>query len=90
MLRVAQRCPGAVMDSTWFDYTRPLLTALPGQLVEVRCVISRQLARSRYYARATSRHHGHLDLARSEEELWGQPSDPLGVGPLITVGTTRS
>ncbi|MEO6081910.1 MAG: hypothetical protein ABIQ18_02260 [Umezawaea sp.] len=36
-LRVAARCPGAVVDSTWFDYTRPLVAALPGPVVEVRC-----------------------------------------------------
>ncbi len=88
MLRVAQRCPGAVLDSTWFDYTRPLVTALPGRLVEVRCTVTRELARARYYARATGRHPGHLDLARSEDELWGQPVPPLGVGPLIEVDTT--
>lgn len=29
MLQVARRCPGAILDSTWFDYTRPLVTALP-------------------------------------------------------------
>jgi hypothetical protein len=31
MLRVARTCPGAVMDSTWFDYALPLARVLPGQ-----------------------------------------------------------
>ena len=88
MLRVAQRCPGAVLDSTWFDYTRPVVAALPGRLVEVRCTVIRELARARYPARAAARHPGHLDLARSEHELWGQPVPPLGVGPLIEVDTS--
>ncbi len=88
MLTVARRCPGAVMDSTWFDYTRPLVIGLPGQLVEVRCVVPRDLARSRYHARAAGRHPGHLDSARSEDELWSQPVRPLGVGALIEVDTT--
>jgi predicted ATPase len=38
MLRVARRCRGAVLDSTWFDYALPLVRTLPGLLVEVRCV----------------------------------------------------
>lgn len=69
MLRVAQRCPGGVLDSNWFDYTRPLVAALPGRVVEVRCVVGRELARARYYARADTRHPGHLDRARGEDEL---------------------
>jgi predicted kinase len=89
MLRVAQHCPGAVLDSTWFDYTRPLVAALPGRLIEVRCTVTRELARARYHARATARHPGHLDLERSENELWEQPVSPLGVGPLIEVDASR-
>lgn len=52
MLRIAATCPGAVMDSTWFEYTRSLVTALPGRLVEVRCVVSVEVARARYDVRA--------------------------------------
>jgi predicted kinase len=89
MLRVATRCPGAVLDSTWFDYARPLLAGLPGRLVELRTVLSREEARSRYYARAGSRHPGHLDRERTEDELWGRPVTPLGVGPLVEVDTSR-
>jgi predicted kinase len=88
MLRVAQRCPGGVLDSTWFDYTRPLVAALPGRLVEIRCMVDRELARARYYARAAARHPGHLDTVRSEDELWGQPVRPLGVGTLLQVNTS--
>jgi predicted kinase len=87
-LRIARRCPGAVLDSTWFDYTKPLVEALPGPVVEVRCVVPLEVARSRYYARAAGRHAGHLDLAREEAELWGAPVRPLGVGPLVEVDTT--
>jgi predicted kinase len=88
MLRVATRCPGAVLDSTWFDYARPLLAGLPGRLVEVRTVLSREEARSRYYARAGGRHPGHLDRERTEDELWGRRVTPLGVGPLVEVDTS--
>ncbi|WP_410567207.1 AAA family ATPase [Amycolatopsis sp. cmx-4-61] len=87
-LRIARRCPGAVLDSTWFDYTQPLVAQLPGRVVEVRCVVPLEIARSRYYARASHRHAGHLDLAREEAELWGEPVPPLGAGPLVEVDTT--
>ncbi|MEV6872131.1 AAA family ATPase [Amycolatopsis sp. NPDC051128] len=87
-LRVARHCPGAVLDSTWFGYTRSHVTALPGRIVEVRCVVPVELARSRYYARAANRHTAHLDLERDEAELWGEPVPPLGVGPLVEVDTS--
>lgn len=87
MLRAARRCPGAVLDSTWFDYTRPLVTALPGPVVEVRCLVPVEVARERYHLRAAHRHPGHLDLARDEDELWGTPVHPLGVGPVVPVDT---
>ncbi|MFL6125300.1 AAA family ATPase [Actinophytocola sp.] len=88
VLRLARHCPGAVLDSTWFPYTRPLVSALPGPVVEVRCVVPMAVARERYYARTAHRHPGHRDLARDEAELWGEPVRPLGVGPLVEVDTT--
>ncbi len=88
VLRIARRCPGAVVDSTWFGYTRPLVAALPGPVVELRCVVPLEVARSRYCARAAGRHAGHLDLRRDEAELWGEPVRPLGVGPVVEVDTT--
>lgn len=89
VLRIARRCPGAVVDSTWFDYTRPLVAALPGPVVELRCVVPVKVARARYRARAADRHAGHLDLERDEAELWGEPVRPLGVGSVVEVDTTE-
>jgi len=34
MLGVAQRCPSDIMDSTRFDYTKPLVTTLPDRVGE--------------------------------------------------------
>lgn len=87
VLRMALTCPGAVIDSTWFEYTRPLVDRLPDPVVEVRCVADRATVRARYAARL--RDPRHLDSLRDEGELWGQPVVPLGVGPLIEVDTTR-
>src|SRR5438309_12100527 len=37
MLAIARNSPGAVMDSTWYAYTRPLIEELEGSVVEVHC-----------------------------------------------------
>ena len=88
MLRVAARCPGGVLDSTWFGYALPLVRSLPGRLAEVHCMVPLDVARARYQARAAGRHAGHLDTDRTDAELWGEPVRPLGLGPAITVDTS--
>jgi predicted kinase len=88
MLRAARTCPGAVLDSSWFDYALPLARTLPGRLIEVHCTVPLDLARARYRARTGHRHAGHLDYARSDQELWGEPSRPLGLGPVVAVDTS--
>ncbi len=88
LLQTARGCPGAVLDSTWFTYTEPLVRTLPGRCVEVRCVVPLEIARSRYAIRAGDREPGHLDTHRDEDELWGAPVAPLGVGPLVEVDTS--
>jgi hypothetical protein len=45
LLRLARDFPGAVIDSTWYDYTRPLVAQLSGPIVEVRCLVSVETAR---------------------------------------------
>lgn len=88
VLTLARRCPDAVVDSTWFEDARALAETLPRPLVEVRCVVPLEVARERYLSRAAGRHPGHLDLARTERELWGAPVEPLGLGPLVEVDTS--
>ena len=85
-LRAAQGCTTAVIDSTWFASSLPLVEELGGPFVEIRCRIPVELARRRYRERA--RDVRHLDHARSEEELWGREVAPLGVGPLLEVDTS--
>jgi predicted kinase len=88
MLRAARTCPGAVLDSTWFDYALPLARTLPGRLIEVHCTVPVELAMARYRARTGRRHAGHLAGARGDEELWGEPSHPTGLGPVVMVDTS--
>ena len=85
-LRAAHGCPGAVIDSTWFDYTEPLVRTLPAPIIEVRCRVGLDVARSRYGQ--GRRDERHLDDRRDEHELWGREVAPLGVGPLVEVDTT--
>jgi predicted kinase len=85
VLRIAKGCPGAVIDSTWFAYSLPLVQDLPGPFVEIRCRLDVGVARDRYRRRV--RDERHLDGQRSEEELWGSDVAPLGVGPLIELDT---
>jgi predicted kinase len=86
VLRVARGCDGAVLDSTWFDYTQRLVAELDGPVVEVRCHASLDVVRARY--RERRRDERHLDERRSGAELWGSEVPPLGAGPLVDVDTS--
>jgi predicted kinase len=86
LLRVARGCPAAVIDSTWFAYSLPLVKTLSGPFAEVHCIVPRALARQRFAAR--TRDERHLDSLRDQDELWGTAVVPLGVGPLIDVDTS--
>lgn len=88
VLRVAQGCSGAVIDSTWYPYSLPLVRALAGPFVEIRCRVDVDIARQRYRQRV--RDERHLDRARTEDELWEDDVPPLGVGPLIELDTARA
>ena len=46
------------------------------------------MAKSRYRARASQRHAGHLDAARGDAELWEEPARALGLGPVVEVDTS--
>ena len=86
--RAARTGPGAVLDSTWVDYALPLVRTLPGPLIEVHCTVAPDLTRARYRARTGHRHAGHLDEARTDQELWGEPSRPTGLAPVIVADTS--
>ena len=89
MLTVARTSPGAVLDSTFYPYTLPHLRALPGQLIEIRCVCPRRVVEARYRARSGSRARGYFDSERPAEELWNEHHlTPTGLGPLIEVDTS--
>jgi predicted kinase len=89
MLTVARTSPGAVLDSTFYPYTLPHLRALPGQLIEIRCVCPHPVVEARYRARSGSRARGYFDSERPAEELWNEHHlTPTGLAPVIEVDTT--
>ncbi|HWK16995.1 MAG TPA: AAA family ATPase [Solirubrobacteraceae bacterium] len=89
MLEVASTSGGAVLESTFFPYAYPRISALPGSLIEVRCRCPAAVAQARYRERSGRRHRGHLDLDRQPDELWSEESSrPLGIAPVIVVDTT--
>jgi predicted kinase len=88
VLTVARGCPAAVIDSTWFPYVAPMVDDLGGPFVEIRCEVGLDVARERF--RSRRRDLRHLDEQRTENELWGDPVHPLGVGALVRVDTNRA
>jgi predicted kinase len=90
MLTVARSAhTGAVLDSTFLPYAFPVLTSLPGRLVEVHCRCARSIVAARYLARGRDRHAGHLDAERTAEELWNERNtNPTGIAPCIVVDTS--
>lgn len=88
MLRVAHRLPGGRYWTAPGFPTAFRSSAHYPRLVEVRCIVSLDLARARYRKRAAQRHAGHWDVDRTEHELWGEPPHALGVGPVVKVDTS--
>jgi predicted kinase len=93
LLAIAAESPcGAVVESNFYRSRAVVdLRRLPGRVVEVFCRVDREVARTRYEARAGSRHAGHFDTIRSAEELWNdEVSEPVAGGwPLLEVDTTE-
>jgi predicted kinase len=87
---------GAVLESSWRADVRPLVAeglarAAVGHHVEVWCDVSADLAWARYAARSTTSHpiHGAL-MSRSEEwERMVEHGEPLALGPVRRVDTSR-
>lgn len=93
MLAVAAQSPvGAVIDSNFYR-SRAVehLRSLPGLVIEVFCRCERAVAGARYHARAGTRHAGHFDWVRDQDELWNdEVADPVAGGwPVLEVDTNR-
>ena len=93
MLAVAAQSPvGAVIESNFYRSVAAAdVERLPGDIVEVFCRCDRAVAAARYRARAGSRHAGHFDHVRTDEELWNEEvTEPVAAGwPVLEVDTNR-
>jgi len=86
-LRAAEARTAAVIDSTWYPYSLPLVRRLPGPFVEIRCRLNIVIAQERYRRRDMDPRH--LGGRRTDAELWGREVAALGVGPLLEVDTSE-
>lgn len=83
---------GAVLDS---NFRRSIaigeIRGLPGPVVEVHCRCDREAALSRYRSRAATRHPGHFDETRHDDDLWNADvTEPLAGGwAVVEVDTNR-
>ena len=94
MLAVAAASPiGAVIESNFHrSVAMDELDQLPGPVIELFCRCARDVAWERYRRRAGTRHAGHFDQDRSEEELWNsEVAEPVaGPWPLLEVDTDEA
>lgn len=88
----AQSAVGAVLDSTFHrSFALPDISNLAGVVVEVFCRCHRETSISRYRARATTRHQGHFDPERTDDDLWNpEMSTPIAGGWPVIVANTES
>jgi predicted kinase len=91
MLAVAGQTSGAVLESVWHrSRSLPDLSRLPGEIVEVFCLCSPEVAAQRYQLRTGTRSAGHFDAGRTVTDLWNdEVARPVAGGwPVIEIDTT--
>jgi predicted kinase len=84
--------PGAVVESNFHrSFALPQIQDLPGRVAEIFCRCEREVALQRYLSRATTRHYGHFDVLRRDDDLWSpEVTEPLAGGwPVVEVNTTE-
>jgi predicted kinase len=81
---------GAVLESNFHRrFAIDPLRQLPGQVIELFCHCSREVAYARYRSREGVRHPGHFDRERTMDELWNdEVTSPIAGGwPVLEVDT---
>lgn len=91
MLAVAAESPiGAVIESNFYrSVAGAQLVELPGNVIELFCRCTADVAWDRYRRRASTRPAGHFDDDRTKDELWNsEVAEPVaGPWPLLEVDT---
>lgn len=88
----------AIIESPWLAHLRPIVALELDQLRilthdEIWCDIPLSLARERFESRALERHWIHSESSGSKDadwEMWGRMAEPLGLGTVHRVDTTKS
>lgn len=88
---------GAVLESPWLAHMRPVVAAGltragASEVHEVWCAVPPDTARRRFRERAPARHPVHTEGARFPEEewrFWTEMAEPLGLGSVHRVDTSR-
>ncbi|MER5647412.1 AAA family ATPase [Streptosporangium sp. NPDC002524] len=87
----------AVLESPWLAHLRPVVAeglrrAEVTVVHEVWCDVPPEVARARFVARAAGRHAVHAGSGGSSDEewrFWERVAEPLGLGAVHRVDTTR-
>ncbi len=88
----------AIIESPWLAHLRPVVAQELQQLSilthdEIWCDIPLSLARERFDSRAPKRHWIHSESSGSTDsdwEMWGRTAEPLALGTVHRVDTTKS
>lgn len=89
------RARDVVVDSWWF---RPrdlrfaqtgVETVAPGRFAEVWCDTPAEVARARYATRRRPALYRDEQRLAADWDTWAARATPLGLGPVLTVDTTR-
>jgi predicted kinase len=90
---LAAQAPAVLLEANFYTddpRSRSRLAALAANPVEVFCQCPKEEYLRRYAERVPSRHGAHADSAPSRlAEGFTRSSRPFGLGPVITVDTTR-
>ncbi len=93
---LAASLPGTVVVDSWWFRPRDLADARDGLArtgatgtVEVWCDVPADVARARYVARRRPAVHRDTERLATEWAGWAAEAEPLGLGPVIRVDTTR-
>ncbi|MFL6075446.1 MAG: AAA family ATPase [Mycobacteriales bacterium] len=89
--RLAERCPAAVIEANFRphnEYEHSRLLQLQARIIEIHCVCPTDELARRFAARAPTAHAAH-PLTELSTELVAEYDQPIGLGEVINIDTTR-
>ncbi|NUS91016.1 MAG: AAA family ATPase [Nocardia sp.] len=93
---LARAIPGSVVVDSWWFRPRDLrfaqagvARAAPDRLLEIWCAVPAEIARARYAGRRRAELYQDEQRLAADWDVWAARAEPLGLGPVLTVDTTR-